>query len=83
VKRSLRGWVEAVLTQAGEPELGGEQEFQLAEITILSDEEVDELVPPRTGRWPASALSILREKAGSAEESMRRRRRFSDYDLGD
>jgi hypothetical protein len=70
VDSSLRGWVRALVSEGELPE--GDIGLALEGLDRLDDEELEELSPPRTARWPRSVLNILQSKASEADKELHR-----------
>jgi hypothetical protein len=80
IKKSLRGWVEAEFEEEAE---GSDSPIKVEKVTALSDEEVDEISPPREGRWPRSVLASIRKQAEADARNMNTRPHLPEYELDD
>ncbi len=81
VDKSLRSWVEAVVTEESSEE--GVLTNTLERIGRIRDDEIDELAPARTTKWPRSVLRTLQAKAAEAQAMLRERPDAAHNELDD
>jgi hypothetical protein len=80
IESALRSWVEVVLTPNDDDD--SELEF-VSGIMRLSDDEVDELSPPRAARWPKAVFDALRNDTERAVGWTEKSAALPPYELQD
>ena len=77
IKNALKQWVDVEVTP-DQDDLAS-----VLELTVITDDEADEMSPPRTAPWPRSVIETMKAAAARAHGAMEARPRLAEYKLED
>ena len=77
IKNAKKQWVDVEVTP-DQDDLAS-----VLELTVITDDEADEMSPPRTAPWPRSVIETMKAAAARAHGAMEARPRLAEYKLED